>query len=96
MKTCLNIIRWLISIVLGFVLFIVITIGIPLASITNILTDPQNIKDWLDQGGVYENLTEVIVDFMSEKAEEGFSEHINLALKIILKRRYNLKQPVII
>lgn len=74
MKTCFNIIRWILSILVGTLLVLIITVGIPVASLTKALSNPDNVKTWLDEGEVYENLSEVIVEVMENQTMENLPE----------------------
>ncbi len=71
MFSCLKAFRWGITLFFSILLSIIIIIGIPLASLSMLLSDSANVKNWIKQGDNYSQ----IVDFMfSDKVElpEGF------------------------
>ncbi|MBN2015249.1 hypothetical protein JW766_00240 [Candidatus Dojkabacteria bacterium] len=78
MKSCFSGIRWILAVILASILFSVITVGITVISVTKVLTDSQNIKDWLSRGGVYDKLASVWVEIAKSEAGEELSEHVNL------------------
>lgn len=85
MKSCLNIFRWILSIFFILILSILIIAGIPLASLSKVITNPESIKSWLSKGKVYENLADIIIDQISLESMADLPEFINLENKEELK-----------
>ncbi len=75
-----NVVRWIVSVVLVLMIFVTIVISIPIAAVSSTITSRDNLKDHLEQSGIYENIFSVIVDFMPQQDEMdmlGFGDIIN-------------------
>ncbi|MFC1780219.1 hypothetical protein ACFLY9_00790 [Patescibacteria group bacterium] len=96
MKSCLNVFRVIVSGLLCILLFILITAGIPLAALSKVVTNPQNLKDWLDEGGVYDKLPELAIDQienMSSSEEMELPINIDFSDKEGLVEVFNIMLP---
>jgi hypothetical protein len=78
MKSCFNVARGLISVVLCILLFILIFVGIPVASISRLATNSESVKNWLYEGGVYENVPSIVSAIMEEEADKEVFEKMQL------------------
>lgn len=64
MSGCFNFSRWLISILLILILFLVFFIVTPYASLSYNLTNKDTVKTWLKSSGIYNNLISSTLDLV--------------------------------
>lgn len=67
---CLKIIRWILAIILSVILFVVIVGGLPLAGFAQLVVVKENLKGWIKDGGVYNNLDDAMVDVVLDRVDE--------------------------
>ncbi len=67
----LKVLRWLIAVPLFLIIFIVIIIGIPAASISSNVSSREQIKLWAKRSGVYENFLNISTDFLTKSTDGG-------------------------
>lgn len=85
MPTFLKIVRWLIAILLILILLVTLVVGIISSAVATTVTNPDNIKTYLKQSGIYENAVDIALDYMSAQYDEesDMSELKNTAQKIL-------------
>ena len=62
-----DVVRWFVSVFLILLIFVTVIISIPLVSVSSTITSRDNIKDHLEQSGIYENIFGVIADFFPQQ-----------------------------
>jgi len=77
MKSCFGSCRSIISVFFCILLFIFILIGIPLLSLSLVLTNPENIKSTLVEVNIYEEVYNVALDVSSKNEDIDFIEKID-------------------
>ncbi|KKP69369.1 hypothetical protein A2X44_04425 [candidate division CPR3 bacterium GWF2_35_18] len=70
METFIKIIRWFISLLLSFIFVFIILIVIPLNSISQIATNRDHVKTWLQESNLYNNALKITIDIMSLQKNE--------------------------
>jgi len=78
MRTCLNIIRWIIAFLLSILLFVFITVGIPLASITKITSNSDSLKQWLIKGNLYDSVSTISLEIYKENVNKSVTNGIKI------------------
>jgi len=71
---CFKIIRWGLGSILSLILGAIVIISIVLASVAMLITDSSNVKRWLDQGGVYATVDDVIIEIFNENLDKNGME----------------------
>jgi len=66
---CLKVIRWAIAFPLMILLFIIVTVGVTLATFAKVTTDRSSLKQWLDEGNVYEQVVDLVFNEVIKQAE---------------------------
>ncbi len=74
MSGCIKVIRVLFSIFFVLLLLILTMWGIPMAGLTQTITQRQNIKTLVKETGFYDNSTEIILDLMASSQHEDSVE----------------------
>jgi hypothetical protein len=71
MKTFFKVIRYIISIILILPLLLLLLISPPLIATSQTVTHRENIKNVLDQSGIYDNLLDIVVPMITQSSEES-------------------------
>lgn len=66
MKSCFSSCRSVLSILFCLLLFVFVIVGIPLLSLSFVITEPENIKSSLREVNLYENIYDIALDISSE------------------------------
>ena len=74
----IKILRWFFSVLLSLLLLIVILVGIVVSSVAVVLTNSSKIKNVLNEGGIYENLSEVIITIVEDQEEDNPLEEMSM------------------
>lgn len=75
MGTCFKIFRFILSLLFSAVLFLLIVVGIPLSSLSKVLTNPENVKSWLDQSNVYEEISKSLSKSFKQDSQGDNSKY---------------------
>lgn len=71
MKSAINTVRWLLSIIFGMILSLIVLIS-PLAiSISTTISNRETLKGWVNQSGIYQNTDELAIQFIKEQARSS-------------------------
>ncbi len=76
MKTCFNVIRSLIAVILSILLLVVILVGIPLSSLSSSVSNPENVKSWFVNSKIYDNFVESLINMTGEMPDENLPEFL--------------------
>lgn len=71
---CMKLIRFLSSLVVSIILFLVIFFGIPIATTTQFLSSSQDLKFWFSESKIYDNFAQIISENIIKQSEY---EHAN-------------------
>jgi hypothetical protein len=71
MKTFFKVIRYIISIILIIPLFLLLIVSPPLIATSQTVTHRENIKNVLDQSGIYDNLLDIVVPIITQSSTES-------------------------
>jgi hypothetical protein len=71
MKTFFKVIRYIISIILIIPLFLLLIVSPPLIATSQTVTHRENIKNVLDQSGIYDNLMDIVVPILTQSSGES-------------------------
>ncbi len=75
MKNFIKTVRWLFTIPLILILFILIITGITSSSISQTITKPSNLKSWLQEGKIYEKIPVSIPEILiAQNDNEGLGQ----------------------
>ncbi|MFH0818928.1 MAG: hypothetical protein V1898_02955 [Patescibacteria group bacterium] len=69
----MNIFRWIIAFVWSIILATLIFTSIPLAVATYNLAQPEQIKSWISQTGIYENIFDVVLNIAEIKVSSALN-----------------------
>ena len=62
MKGCFRFGRWILTFFISFLLFLIVTLVIPLFTVSRVITDPESVKDILVRTQVYQNFIPVALE----------------------------------
>ena len=89
---CMKLTRIISSLVVFLILTALILIGIPGATTVNYLSQSKNVKNWLDNGGIYENA----VDFaLKEALKEIDYEHVETKMFVSQEDLQNTIEQIV-
>jgi hypothetical protein len=103
MKSALNTVRWLLSIIFGVLLCAIVFVTPLVLSMTTLISNRETLKRWVDRSGIYEEADTLVMDFLRQQAEKSiegeispsenpFSEHdIEKTVKEVLTPEFSRK-----
>ncbi|MEA2020692.1 MAG: hypothetical protein U9M98_03215 [Patescibacteria group bacterium] len=74
MNKFLRILRWFFSSILGIFLTLLIFVGLFASSVSTTLKNPDNLKNWLSKGEVYQNLPATVGKLIQSQDDMGGNE----------------------
>jgi hypothetical protein len=79
MKSALNAVRWMFSILLSFILFAIVLVTPLLFSITSLVSNRENLKVLVSDSGLYENVDTIVLEILKAQMEQQESNGLSEA-----------------
>jgi hypothetical protein len=70
MKSALNAVRWLISIILSLFLFMIVLVAPFIFSITSLVSNKENLKVLVRDSGIYDNVDTIVLEVLKAQTEQ--------------------------
>lgn len=74
MKSCIGFVRWILSTIVCVFLLTTFVIGIPFASFSKLVANPDNVKKWIEEGKVYDNVIDIVVETLVDNKNKQEQE----------------------
>jgi hypothetical protein len=87
MKSAINAVRWLFSIIFGIVLSALVFVTPLATAISSALSNRETLKVWVNESGIYEHSDELAIEFIKQQAQSSSENNqMDAAEKILAER----------